>query len=176
MKTMQGPGLFIAQFVADAAPFNTLDGIASWAAGLGFAALQIPTWDKRVFDLGLAATSKTYCEDLIGILADRELVVSELSTHLQGQLIAVHPAYDRLFDSFAPPALRGDAKARAEWAKNQLFLAAEASANLGPLCSCDFFRGAGLAILLPMAAKAQWPDRRSLFRISRAMDAGPAEV
>ena len=95
MKTIQGPGLFIAQFVSDQAPFNTLPNIARWAAGLGYRAIQIPTWEKRVFDLGLAAESVFYCEDVQRILDDQGLVISELSTHLQGQLIATHPAARR---------------------------------------------------------------------------------
>src|SRR5438552_4161173 len=96
--TMKGPGLFLAQFVGDAAPFNSLASITKWAAGLGYKGVQIPTWDGRLFDLKKAASSKTYCDEVKGICANAGVEITELSTHLQGQLVAVHPAYDAQFD------------------------------------------------------------------------------
>src|SRR5690606_21193490 len=59
-STMKGPGIFLAQFAGDAAPFNSLPAIAKWAADLGYEGVQIPTWDARLFDLGKAATSTAY--------------------------------------------------------------------------------------------------------------------
>jgi sugar phosphate isomerase/epimerase len=131
MKTIKGPALFLAQFAGDEAPFNSLDSIAGWAAGLGYQGVQIPSWDARLFDLKRAAESRTYCDDLIGTLAQHGLALTELSTHLQGQLVAVHPAYDEMFDGFAVPEVRGNPKARQAWAVEQLKLAAKASQNLG---------------------------------------------
>ncbi len=55
MKTMKGPALFLAQFAGDAAPFDSLDAIAAWAASLGYEGVQIPSWDARLFDLDKAA-------------------------------------------------------------------------------------------------------------------------
>ena len=55
MKTMKGPGIFLAQFAGDAAPFNSLDSIAAWVASQGYKGIQIPSWDKRLFDLDRAA-------------------------------------------------------------------------------------------------------------------------
>lgn len=130
MKTIKGPGIFLAQFAGDAAPFNSLEAIAKWAAGLGFTGIQIPTWDRRLFDLKLAAESSNYCDEVLGIAAGAGLAVTELSTHLQGQLVASHPAYDSLLDGFAPPELAGDAKAKQAWAVEQLNHAALASRNL----------------------------------------------
>src|SRR5690606_27475151 len=101
MKTHKGPAIFLAQFCSDEAPFNSLDTIAAWASSLGFKGVQIPTWDSRVFDLERAAASLEYCEEFKATLAKHNLVVTELSTHLQGQLVAVHPAYDEMFDGFA---------------------------------------------------------------------------
>jgi sugar phosphate isomerase/epimerase len=131
MKTIKGPAIFLAQFLDDKAPFNSLDSITSWVADLGYKGVQIPTWDARAIDLELAATSKTYCDELKGKLADKGIQITELSTHLQGQLVAVNPAYDVMFDGFAPDAVKGNPKARTEWAVNQLKLAAKASQNLG---------------------------------------------
>jgi sugar phosphate isomerase/epimerase len=131
MKTIQGPGIFLAQFAGDAAPFNSLDAIAGWAAGLGYRGVQIPTWDARLFDLQKAAESETYCDEVRGTLARHGLQITELSTHLQGQLVAVHPAYDAGFDGFAAPAVRGNPAARQQWAVQQLMLAARASSRLG---------------------------------------------
>ena len=131
MKTIKGPAIFLAQFAGDEAPFNSLDGIAGWAAGLGFKGVQIPSWDGRLFDLVRAAESKSYCDDVQGTLDKHGLALTELSTHLQGQLVAVHPAYDTMFDGFAPEAVHGKPDARQAWAVDQLMKAAQASGNLG---------------------------------------------
>lgn len=128
---MKGPGIFLAQFIRDEAPFNNLDGICQWAAGHGYEGIQLPTLDPWLIDLKLAAESKTYCDELKGKIGAYNLEITELSTHIQGQLVAVHPAYDKLFDHFAPKELRGNSNAKTEWAITQLRLAAEASANLG---------------------------------------------
>jgi sugar phosphate isomerase/epimerase len=141
MKTIKGPAVFLAQFAGDASPFDTLEHLAGWASGLGYKALQIPSWDARVFDLQKAAGSKTYCDEVAGLLDRHGLQVSELSTHLQGQLVASHPAYDTLFDSFAPPAVRGKPEARRQWAVQQLLYAAAASRHLG-LSAHTTFSGA----------------------------------
>ena len=131
MTTIKGPGIFLAQFMGDAAPFNSLESICKWAASLGFKGVQIPTWDARCIDLQKAAESKTYADEIKGIVATAGLEITELSTHLQGQLVAVHPAYDVMFDGFSPENVRGNAKARTAWAIQQLQYAAKASANLG---------------------------------------------
>src|SRR5689334_16274251 len=138
MKTIQGPGIFLAQFAGDTAPFNSLDAIAGWAAGLGYKGVQIPTWDARLFDLQKAAESETYCDEVRGTLARHGLQITELSTHLQGQLVAVHPAYDAGFDGFAAPEVRGNPAARQQWAVQQLMLAARASSRLGLTAHATF--------------------------------------
>jgi len=131
MTTIKGPGIFLAQFMGDKAPFNSLETICEWAASLGFKAVQIPTWESRLIDIQKAAESKTYADELKGKINSYGLEISELSTHLQGQLVAVHPAYDSLFDSFAPEAVKGNSKARTEWAVQTVKYAAKASQNLG---------------------------------------------
>lgn len=131
MKTIKGPAIFLAQFMGDQPPFNNLKSICQWAASLGFVGVQIPTWDSRCIDLQKAAESKTYADELNGIVKEAGLQITELSTHLQGQLVAVHPAYNELFDGFAPEHLRGHYAARTEWAVSQLKDAAKASKNLG---------------------------------------------
>ncbi len=130
MQTIKGPAIFLAQFIGDKVPFNTLDNLCQWAAGLGYKAIQIPTWESRLIDLQKAARSKTYCDELKGKIASYGLEISELSTHLQGQLVAVNPAYDLMFDNFAPEECKGNPKARTKWAVQQLKWAAKASANL----------------------------------------------
>jgi sugar phosphate isomerase/epimerase len=129
--TMKGPAIFLAQFASDDAPFNSLPAIAEWAASLGYKGIQIPSWDARIFDLKLAAESRDYCSEVQGICRDSGVAITELSTHLQGQLVAVHPTYDSAFDGFAAPHVRGNPKARTEWAVEQMRLAAKASRNLG---------------------------------------------
>ena len=131
MKTIKGPAIFLAQFMGDEAPFNSLESICKWVADLGYKGVQIPTWESRLIDLKTAAESKTYCDELKGKVASFGLEITELSTHLQGQLVAVHPAYDVMFDAFAPESHKNNPKARTEWAVQQLKYAAKASQNLG---------------------------------------------
>ncbi len=131
MRTIKGPGIFLAQFLDDKPPFNDLKNICQWAKSLGFIGVQIPTTDARCIDLQKCAESKTYADELKGLVNECGLEITELSTHLQGQLIAVHPAYDKLFDAFAPEQYRNNSKARTEWAVQQLNYAAKASQNLG---------------------------------------------
>ena len=131
MKTIKGPAIFLAQFMGDKSPFNNLNDMCKWASNLGYKGIQIPTWESRLIDLEKAATSKTYCEELKGIIGSHGLEITELSTHLQGQLVAVHPAYDIMFDNFAPDNCKGNPKKRTTWAVQQLKYGAQASRNLG---------------------------------------------
>ena len=153
MQTIKGPAIFLAQFAGDAPPFNALDSLAQWAAELGYKGVQVPTWDKRLIDLERAAQSRSYCDELRGRLARHGIEVTELSTHLQGQLVAVHPAYDLAFDGFAPEAVRGNPKKRQAWAVGQLMLAAQASANLGLSAHATFSGALAWPYLYP------WPQR-----------------
>ncbi len=152
-SNIKGPAIFLAQFAGDAAPFNTLPAIVRWAADLGYKGAQIPTFDSRLFDLELAATSKDYCDEIAGICNDAGVVVTELSTHLQGQLVAVHPAYDSQFDAFAPSEVHGNATARQAWAVEQMKHAAKASRNLGLDASVSFTGALAFPYLYP------WPQR-----------------
>ena len=131
MKKIKGPAIFLAQFVGEEAPFNSLNNICKWASSLGYKGVQIPSWDSRLIDLKKASESKDYCDEIKSITKSHNIEITELSTHLQGQLVAVHPAYDTAFDGFAAPEVRGNPKARQEWAVNQLMMAAKASNNLG---------------------------------------------
>ncbi len=131
MKTIKGPAVFLAQFMGDEAPFNTFENVCQWMADAGYKGVQVPTFDPRCIDLEKAAESKTYCDELQGKAKEAGVEITELSTHLQGQLVAVHPAYDKMFDSFAPEAVHNNPKARQEWAVNQMKMAAKASRNFG---------------------------------------------
>jgi len=131
MKNIKGPAIFLAQFMGDKAPFNDLKSICRWASSLGYVGVQLPTWDPRCIDLKKAAESKGYCDDLKGLVNSCGLDITELSTHLQGQLVAVHPAYNEMFDGFAPKSVHGKPKERQAWATEQLKYAAKASKNLG---------------------------------------------
>ena len=153
MRTIRGPAIFLAQFAGDQAPFNRLDSIVEWAASLGFNGIQIPAWDNRIFDLSKAAESEVYCDEVKGIVGQYGLEITELATHLQGQLVAVHPAYDTAFDGFAAAEVRGNPAARQLWATEQMHNAARASANLG-LSSHATFSGA-----LAWPYVYPWPQR-----------------
>ncbi|MBI3680308.1 MAG: sugar phosphate isomerase/epimerase [Acidobacteria bacterium] len=151
MSQIKGPAIFLAQFMGDAAPFHSLPAITAWAGSLGYIGVQLPSWDGRVMDLKKAAESRTYCDELKG--QTNGLAITELASHLQGQLVAVHPAYDELFDAFAAPEVRGNSKARTAWAVEQVKLAIRASANLG-LTAMPTFSG---ALLWPTVYP--WPQR-----------------
>ncbi|AST78872.1 TPA: sugar phosphate isomerase/epimerase [Citrobacter farmeri] len=131
MRTIKGPGIFLTQFIGEQAPFNSLDGLAGWAADKGYKAVQIPCHQPPIFDLAKAAQSQAYCDDINGKLAEHGLVISELSTHLEGQLMAVSPVYSDAFDHFAPAEVRGNDRVRRAWAAQRLKQAAAASAKLG---------------------------------------------
>ena len=153
MKTIQGPAIFLAQFMDDTEPFNSLDSICKWAADLGYKGIQIPTWDERCINLDLAAESKGYCDDLRGKVESYGLSITELSTHLQGQLVAVNPAYDLMFDAFAPDELKGKPKERTEWPKKQVRNAGTASMHLGLKAHASFSGALAWHTVYP------WPQR-----------------
>ncbi|WP_076420368.1 sugar phosphate isomerase/epimerase [Colwellia sp. UCD-KL20] len=153
MKQIKGPAIFLAQFAGNESPFNNFTEICQWASNLGFKGIQIPSWDGRLFDLLKAADSQVYCDEITGIAAEHGLVITELSTHLQGQLVAVNPAYDEMFDSFAPDEVKKNPAARTQWAINQMMAAAKASQRLG-LQSHASFSGA-----LLWHTMYPWPQR-----------------
>jgi sugar phosphate isomerase/epimerase len=153
MRTIKGPAIFLAQFAGDQAPFNSLASIAKWAADLGYKGVQVPSWDRRLFDLERAAKSDAYCDEVKATLKDAGVELTELSSHLQGQLVAVHPAYDAGFDAFAAPAVRGDPEARQGWAVQQMHYAAEASRRLGLDAHVSFSGALAWPYVYP------WPPR-----------------
>jgi sugar phosphate isomerase/epimerase len=155
MGQIKGPAVFLAQFAGDEAPFNELSSIVNWASGLGYKGVQIPSWDGRLFDLAKAAESDAYCDEVKGICADAGVEITELSSHLQGQLVAVHPAFDEGFDAFAAPEVRGNPKARQTWAVEQMKLAAKASHRLGLDNHVSFTGALAWPYIYP------WPPRPS---------------
>ncbi len=149
---MQGPGVFLAQFMGDQAPFNNFDTICAWASDLGYVGVQLPSWDGRCMDLEQAAASQAYCDDLRATAQKHGLEISELATHLQGQLVAVHPAYAEMFKVFAPEGVTTPA-AMAEWGTDQVKKCLTASQNLG-LSAMPTFPGA-----LMWHTVYPWPQR-----------------
>lgn len=153
MKTIKGPALFLAQFAGDEAPFNSWDSITKWAADCGYVGVQVPSWDGRLIDLAKAAESKDYCDEFKGVAAANGVEVTELSTHLQGQLVAVHPAYDTAFDGFAAEEVRGNPAARQAWAVDQVKKALTASKNMGIGAHATFSGALAWPYVYP------WPQR-----------------
>lgn len=153
MRTIKGPGLFLAQFAGDAAPYDSWDGITKWAASLGYVGVQVPSNDARLFDLDLAVTSQDWRDEFLGIAAQNGVAVTELSSHIQGQLVAVNPVYDEAFDAFAPAHLRGNPRARQEWAVDQVAKTIRASNLLGLNAMATFSGALAWPYLYP------WPQR-----------------
>ena len=151
MASVKGPGVFLAQFLRDTPPYDNLENIGRWVASLGYQGVQIPTWDSRVIDLDQAAESKAYCDDLKGMLADIGLEVTELAAHLQGQVLAMHPAYEVGFQAFHPEGL--SEKERTAWATEQLKKAIRASVNLGTTSVPVLSGGFAWHLMYP------WPQR-----------------
>ena len=131
MRTIKGPGLFLAQFATDTPPHNTLPNIARWAKDYGYKAIQIPAWDKRLFDIDKAYDSEAYCDEIKGMLADIGIAISELATHSLGDLVSSHPAYDLMLDGQVPAELRGNPEKRRLWATDQIRKVAKISRRLG---------------------------------------------
>src|SRR5262245_9188613 len=129
MPKIQGPAIFLAQFMRDWEPYNNILSISKWVSNLGYRGVQIPAWDKRAIDLDLAANSKTYCDEYKGKLTDLGLTVTELPGYIAGQVLAIHPAYEQLFEGFYPAGLKGNA--RTEWAADQLKKCIGASVHMG---------------------------------------------
>jgi sugar phosphate isomerase/epimerase len=153
MKTIKGPALFLGQFAGDTAPFNSWDSITKWAADCGYIGVQVPTWASQLIDLKKAAASKDYCDEFAGKARENGIEVTELSTHLQGQLVAVNPVYDEAFDGFAAPEVRGNPKARQEWAVEQVKMALTASKHLGIKAHATFSGALAWPFMYP------WPQR-----------------
>ena len=152
MKTLKGPGIFLAQFMGDA-PFDTMDNACKWMAEAGYKGVQIPSDNPVCMDLKLAAESQTYCDELKGRCLENGVEITELSTHIQGQLVAVHPAYDTAFDAFAPAHLHGKPDDRQRWAVEQVMFAAKASQRLGLDRSVSFSGALVWPFMYP------WPQR-----------------
>ncbi len=151
MKKIKGPAILLAQFLSGEEPFNNLNSITAWAKDLGYEGVQIPANEKRLINIDLAAESKTYCDE---IKSDcNGLAITDLSSHIFGQLVAVHPSYDDLFDSFTDPGLRGRPGDRQKWAVEKMKAAIKASANLG-LSVLPSFSGALMWHLM-----YPWPQR-----------------
>ena len=153
MNTIKGPAIFLAQFMDDAPPFNDIISICKWVSKLGYKGVQIPTWDSRCINLEKVAKSKDYADEYKEKINSCGVEITELSTHLQGQLVAVNPTYDKMFDGFAPKEYRKNPKKRTNWAINQLLLAAQASKNLGIKVHVTFSG----ALLWPYVYP--WPQR-----------------
>jgi sugar phosphate isomerase/epimerase len=153
MKTIKGPALFLAQFAGDEAPFDSWESITKWAADCGYKGVQVPSWDGRLIDLEKAASSRDYCDEFQGKARENGVEVTELSTHLQGQLVAVHPAFDEGFDGFTIPEKRGNPKARQEWAVDQVKKALTASHNMGLTAMASFSGALAWPYIYP------WPQR-----------------
>jgi sugar phosphate isomerase/epimerase len=129
-KTIRGPGLFISQFIGTDPPFDTLAGIAEWAKGLGFRALQIPVSDPRLKDLA-GLSDKDAIAKIESVMSKAGLVVSEIAAQRSGQLLAVHPAFDETMDALAAPDVRGRPAERQARAERDLRRAIARAASLG---------------------------------------------
>lgn len=152
MKTIKGPAIFLAQFMGDA-PFDTLENACKWMADAGYKGVQIPSDNPVCIDLKLAAESQDYCDEYLGKCKEWGVEVTELSTHIQGQLVAVHPAYDTAFDAFAPEHLHGKPDDRQRWAVEQVKFAAKASQRMGLANSVSFPGALVWPFMYP------WPQR-----------------
>jgi len=152
VKTIKGPAIFLAQFMGDA-PFDTLENACKWMADAGYKGVQIPSDNPVCIDLKLAAESQDYCDEYLGKCKEWGVEVTELSTHIQGQLVAVHPAYDTAFDAFAPEQLHGKPDDRQRWAVEQVKFAAKASERMGLKNSVSFPGALVWPFMYP------WPQR-----------------
>ena len=129
MAKMKGPGIFLAQFLREVPPYNNLENIGKWVAGLGYTGVQIPTWDARVIDLKAAAESKSYCDEIKGMLKAMGLEVTELAAYLQGQTLAMNSVYKTAFSAFFPANFSD--REIVDWSAQQIKNAVIASEHMG---------------------------------------------
>lgn len=125
----------------------------------------------QLIDLKKAAASKDYCDELAGVARQNGVEITELSTHLQGQLVAVNPVYDEAFDGFAAPEVRGNPKARQEWAVEQVKMALTASRHLGLKAHATFSGALAWPFIYLLAAAPGRPRRDRLRRTGAALEA-----
>ena len=126
MKSTKGPAIFLAQFVGDDPPFNTFELDLRLGGEPRLQGVQIPAWDGRFIDLEKAANSAGYCQELTGTAGKHGVAITELATHLQGQLVAVNPVYDDGECCGKRRATEGGQ----EWAAEQVTLAPKPAATL----------------------------------------------
>ena len=81
MRTINGPGLMLSQFMSDQPPFNSLEAIAGWAAGLGYKAFMVPIHDRRAIEVTRAAQDDRYAAEIKATLSRHGIVISERSAH-----------------------------------------------------------------------------------------------
>ena len=152
MNSLQGPAIFLAQFVRNEPPFDSLENICRWAASLGYRGVQVPAWeDPRFIDLEKAAGSRAYCDDWRARLAGCAVQLTELNGSLAGQVMAIHPAYEVAFQPFYPKGL--DDRGRVAWATEKLRQTVRAAANLGTTCVPVLSGGLAWHLAYP------WPQR-----------------
>jgi sugar phosphate isomerase/epimerase len=150
-SSIQGPGIFLAQFVRDEPPFNNFSGICRWAVELGYRGVQVPAWEPRFIDIEEAAESAAYCDDWKAKLAMHGLTLTELNGALAGQVLAIHPAYEAGFQQFYPEGL--DDRGRILWATDQLTKTIRSAARLGTKCVPVLSGGLAWHLAYP------WPQR-----------------
>ncbi|MBP7481449.1 MAG: sugar phosphate isomerase/epimerase [Lacunisphaera sp.] len=151
MNSIQGPAIFLAQFLREHAPFSSLDTLCRWAASLGYKGVQVPAWEARLIDLQQAAESQAYCDDWRAKLIGYGVQVTELNTALAGQVMGIHPAYETAFQAFYPKGL--DDRGRVVWATEQIMLTLRAAARLGTTCVPVLSGGLAWHLVYP------WPQR-----------------
>jgi sugar phosphate isomerase/epimerase len=164
---LKGPGIYLAQFAGDNAPFDSWDAITRWAGQHGFKGVQIPSWDGRLFDLQRAAESRTYCDEVKGIAKANGVEVTELGHPSAGPACRGAPGLRRRFRRIRPG--RG---ARQPVRAPALGRAADAALGAGrpqPRADeqCELPRRARLAVPLPVAAAAAGPDRAAFDELAK---------
>ncbi len=102
--------------------------VCETVSGLGYDGIELGLVGDH-FDVDTAAKSKTYCDDLKGLLSEYGLGSWALAAHLQGQLVCDN--YDSRHAAFAPKALRNDPKAMRAWAVKTMKNCAKAARNMG---------------------------------------------
>jgi sugar phosphate isomerase/epimerase len=165
-KTIQGPGLFISQFVGAEPPFDTLGGLAEWARRLGFKALQIPVADSRLKDLA-GLSDKDTLSKIESVMSKTGMVVSEIAAARAGQLLAVHPAYDETMDALASPDVRGRPAERQARAVQDLRHAIARAAILGTRKVVAFSGGLAWPYLYPFPPRPSGLVERAFDELAR---------
>lgn len=88
---MRGPALLVTPFIGARDDLRNLDGLARFAAELGYDAIQLPITAPAVLDIDRAACDDMYCVQIRATLERYGLAIAGIVGARPGHLLATPP-------------------------------------------------------------------------------------